>query len=129
MIGLRLIASLALLVLIAGAPLQAQSVSEDEPEVPFRHAFGLEKFQSMCAQCHGQWANGTDKGPPLIHGYYVPSHHSDEAFYRAILQGSPMHHWTFGDMPPVSGATTQDAQNITGFLRWLQQYQGLYQGS
>jgi hypothetical protein len=101
--------------------------AESEPEVPFQYGAGLEKYQSLCAECHGQWAEGTDKGPTLIHPYYVPSHHSDQSFYRAILQGAPMHHWDFGDMPPVEGASEQDAINVIAFVRWLQQYRGLYQ--
>lgn len=76
--------------------------------------------------CHGQWAEGTDKGPPLIHGYYKPSHHGEAAFYRVILNGSPAHHWAFGDMPPVDCATEDDARKVTEFVRWLQQYKGLY---
>jgi len=99
--------------------------SEAEPNVPFRHALGLEN-QAMCAECHGQWAEGTDQGPTLIHGYYVSSHHSDQAFYRAILMGSPIHHWDFGDIPPVPRATAPDAENTTNFVRWLQQYKSLY---
>jgi len=100
--------------------------AESEPEVPFEYGVGLENYQSKCADCHGQWAEGTDQGPTLIHPYYVPSHHSDQSFYRAILQGARMHHWEFGDMAPVEGASEQDAVNVTAFVRWLQQYRGLY---
>ena len=95
--------------------------------MPFRHALGMDKFKTQCAECHGQWAEGTDQGPPLRHPYYLPGHHSDAAFYRAILKGSAQHHWDFGNMPPVEGATPKDAQQITEFVRWLQEHLGMLQ--
>jgi hypothetical protein len=104
---------LALIVTICTMTLSLSTTwAESELEVPFQYGAGLEKYQSLCAECHGQWAAGTDKGPTLIHPYYVPSHHSDRSFFRAILQGAPMHHWEFGDMPPVEGASEQDAINV-----------------
>lgn len=71
--------------------------SDETPEAPVQYAQGKEKFQFFCAECHGQWAEGTEQGPPLLHVYYVEGHHTNQAFYRAILQGSPQHHWDFGD--------------------------------
>jgi len=95
-------------------------------QVPFKYGLGQQKYAAMCAECHGEWLRGTDKGPPLLHGYYKPGHHGDRAFYGAILKGSQQHHWDFGDMPPVKGATQEDAQQIIPFVRWLQQAEGLY---
>jgi hypothetical protein len=86
----------------------------------------MKKYQSMCASCHGKWGNGTDNGPPLMHPYYVPSHHGDSAFYRAALKGIFAHHWKFGDMPPVPGITKEDMNRIIPFIRWMQQDKGLY---
>lgn len=106
--------------------LQAPAATEENPPVPFTFGAGYDKYQKMCAECHGEWADGTDQGPPLIHAYYVPSHHSDESFHRAILHGAKAHHWKFGDMAPVEGATMNDAVNITKYVRWLQQYRELY---
>ena len=114
------------LVLPVWLMIQAQAVAEEVPPVPFAYGLGLEKYQKMCAECHGKWADGTDKGPTLIHPYYVPSHHSDDAFHSAILHGTKMHHWKFGDMAPVPGATMDDAINITKYVRWLQKYRKLY---
>ena len=98
----------------------AQQVEESNPSVPFALAVGLELFQDNCASCHGEWGKGTDTGPPLMHGYYVRSHHGDVAFYRAIEFGSPQHHWAFGDMPPVEGLNRESAEQIVSFVRWLQ---------
>jgi mono/diheme cytochrome c family protein len=119
---------LAIVTLLVPLPwvINDTALAEEKPPVPFAYGAGLDRYQKLCAECHGEWADGTDKGPPLIHGYYVPSHHSDESFRRAILQGSKMHHWKFGDMAPVPGATMTDATNITKFIRWLQQYRKLY---
>ncbi|MDH3713841.1 MAG: cytochrome c [Gammaproteobacteria bacterium] len=95
-------------------------------QVPFKYGLGQQKYTAMCAECHGKWLRGTDQGPPLLHGYYKPSHHGDRSFYRAILQGTQQHHWNFGDMAPVPGATQADAQQIIPFVRWVQQAEGLY---
>ena len=110
----------AVLVAVALAAPPALAVTDAPREVPVEHVSGMEGFQSKCAECHGEWAEGTNQGPPLLHPYYLAGHHADPAFYRAILQGSPQHHWVFGDMPPVEGATTEDAKQITDFVRWLQ---------
>ena len=116
----------AAVLLVWGSLVARPASAEQKPPVPFTVGAGYDKYQEMCAQCHGEWADGTDQGPPLIHTYYVPSHHSDESFYRAILQGAKAHHWRFGDMAPMEGATMNDAVNITRFVRWLQQYRKLY---
>lgn len=38
---------------------------------------GRDLFDANCAACHGENATGSDKGPPLIHRIYEPSHHGD----------------------------------------------------
>lgn len=96
------------------------------PKVPFQFGRGMQKFQEKCSVCHGQWAEGTaDKGPPLVHPYYKPSHHNDDAFYRAALSGVNAHHWHFGNMPPVEGITEQDIGQIVQFIRWWQTENGI----
>lgn len=115
---------LALLGMLVAAP--ASTYAETPPAVPFQYGLGMQKFQSLCSQCHGQWAEGSDKGPTLLHKYYRPAHHSDDAFYNAALNGVKAHHWGFGDMPPVEGATADDIRPIIPFIRWLQQQNGIY---
>jgi len=61
-----------------------------------------------------------------MHGFYKPSHHGDPAFYRAALKGVQAHHWRFGNMPPVPGATRKDVDVLLPFIRWLQRENGLY---
>lgn len=118
---------LALAVLLSAPTLHAQNTETAPPDgMPFKYGRGFELFQNNCAECHGGNLKGTDQGPPLLHGYYKPSHHSDVAFFRAIESGSPQHHWNFGDMKPVPGVDKKQAQAIVDFVRWYQQDTGLY---
>jgi cytochrome c len=96
------------------------------PNVPFKYGLGRSKFSEMCSSCHGEWGDGTEQGPPLMHPFYKPGHHSDSAFYRAVLNGVNAHHWNFGNMPPVAGATSKDVDAILPFIRWLQQEKKIY---
>lgn len=116
--------------LCAFLPLASVAYGENQgqpPEgMPFKYGQGYEKYQNSCAQCHGTDLDGTDEGPSLLHGYYKPSHHSDFAFFRAIEQGTPQHHWNFGDMKPVEGVDKQEAGAIVKFVRWFQRGSGLY---
>ena len=116
----------AIALMFLGVLFAAESGAAEEPKVPFKYSLGLQKYQNMCSSCHGKWLEGTKQGPPLLHPFYKPSHHADITFYRAALQGVKAHHWKFGDMPPVSGATRKDLDLIVPFVRWLQQEKGLY---
>ena len=86
---------------------------------------GAEVYAAKCRECHGPGARGTDKGPPLVHGYYVPSHHADLAFYRAVKQGVPQHHWEFGDMPAQPDVAPERVGDIIAYVRGLQLRAGL----
>lgn len=100
----------------------------DKPEfnVPFNLGLGKSLFEENCSSCHGTWGDGSDKGPPLMHKLYVPSHHGDQAFYRAAMKGAKAHHWPFGDMSPVEGISKRAMDNIVPYVRWLQQQNGIY---
>ncbi len=111
----------ATMVTVAGA-----ATTDNGIRVPFKQAVGMNLFKKSCMQCHGEWARGTEQGPPLIHDFYKPSHHGDGAFYNAALNGVRAHHWRFGDMPPVEGIKERDVGKIIAFVRWLQQANGLY---
>lgn len=96
------------------------------PKVPFSYGRGLMTFREKCSACHGKWAEGVaDTGPPLVHPFYEPNHHGDDAFYRAAQFGVKQHHWHFGDMPPVADVTHQQVANILQFIRWWQQENGI----
>lgn len=81
---------------------------------------GAALFAMDCAACHGPNATGSDRGPPLVHKIYEPSHHNDGAFYRAVHQGVRRHHWSFGDMPPVPGVSDAEVGKIIAYVRDLQ---------
>lgn len=87
---------------------------------------GQRAFEAKCASCHGVNAAGQDSvAPPLIHIIYEPSHHNDEAFYRAVAMGVRGHHWPFGDMPPVEGVTRAEVTMIVTYIRELQRANGI----
>ena len=86
---------------------------------------GQAPFGQYCAACHGATAGGTDTGPPLVHPYYVASHHGDMAFVMAARQGARAHHWDFGDMQPVPDVTDEELEALILYVRELQQANGL----
>lgn len=103
-----------------------QTYSASDLVIPFRYAKGLVLFERNCSSCHGVSMMGTDKGPPLMHSFYKPSHHGDSSFYRAGLKGVKAHHWNFGDMPPVPGMSESKMKNIVPYIRFYQQAKKLY---
>jgi len=88
-------------------------------------AKGAALFAERCAICHGPSGTGTDKGPPLVHKIYEPSHHDDASFRRAVQQGVQAHHWNFGDMAPVPGVSAAETGQIIGYVRDLQRKAGI----
>ena len=103
----------------------AESVSVYLPELSPEALTGGQVFVKNCSQCHGLVAGGTDKGPPLIHKIYEPSHHGDFSFFRAVKQGTRQHHWPYGDMPPQLGVTDNDIAAVVTFIREVQRANGI----
>ena len=103
-----------------------QTITSSLPPTPTEFTMGEAKFNSFCAGCHGAQAGGTDKGPPLVHKIYEPSHHGDFAFQRAAAQGVRAHHWEFGNMPKIDGVTSADVSEIIKYVRWLQRKAKIY---
>ena len=98
----------------------------EEVEVPFHLGMGQLLYDKYCSSCHGLQLAGSDKGPPLLHPFYKPSHHGDQAFYRAALQGAQQHHWEFGNMPPVEGMTAKKMDSLMPYVRYYQQQKKIY---
>jgi mono/diheme cytochrome c family protein len=90
-------------------------------------AAGAELFAASCAVCHGTDLLGTTTGPPLLHPYYAPNHHADEAFQRAVAFGVVPHHWNFGDMAPLPHLTREEVAKVIAFVRTEQEAAGIYQ--
>lgn len=86
---------------------------------------GRQVFEASCMSCHGEGARGTATGPPLVDRIYEPSHHGDAAFVLAVRNGSPAHHWNFGDMPPVPGVDDRQIADVTAYVRKLQVAAGI----
>ena len=86
---------------------------------------GAALFADNCARCHGEMADGTSMGPPLVHRLYEPGHHPDFSFQNAVKNGVISHHWEFGDMPPVAGLSEDDVTQIIAHIRGLQREGGI----
>lgn len=111
-----------------GADAAAPARPADQIKVPKLSAsarMGEVAFNENCAACHGENAAGTDKGPPLIHKIYEPSHHADYAFQMAAQRGVTAHHWRFGNMPPVPGVTPKQVDWIIAYVREVQRANGI----
>ena len=104
----------------------AQLRAVEKIEIPFHLGQGQLLYEKYCSSCHGVDLTGSDKGPPLLHPFYKPSHHGDKAFYRAALQGTRQHHWEFGDMAPVEGITQKKMDKLVPYVRYYQQQKKLY---
>ncbi len=94
-------------------------------ELTQRGAIGQTLFNTNCAGCHGNDAQGGNTGPPLIHDLYNPGHHDGSSFLRAIKKGVGQHHWPYGNMPPQPQVGFSEAQAIVTFIRELQSQNGI----
>lgn len=117
----------ALLGLSLAAAAQAQTMQIPKPSSGLmpNPALGKKLYAANCASCHGADLTGSDKGPPMLHKVYEPSHHSDVAFQLAVKNGVRAHHWKFGDMAPVPAMTPDDVAHITAFIRAEQRKVGI----
>jgi len=93
---------------------------------PIPSGQGATALRKVLQQLYGLQLTGSDKGPPLLHPFYKPSHHGDQSFYRAALQGVQQHHWEFGNMPPVEGMTAKKMDSLVPYVRYNQQQKKLY---
>jgi mono/diheme cytochrome c family protein/predicted nucleic acid-binding Zn ribbon protein len=109
----------------AGADAPETGSELSTPAQPAAADGGAAVFGRKCAVCHGREAKGSDKGPPLVHKIYEPSHHADVAFYLAVRQGVRAHHWPFGDMPAVDGVNEEQIAGIVAYVRGLQKAAGI----
>ncbi len=95
-----------------------------EPPSPGGPGQGARLYQSNCASCHGDDLSGTDKGPSHLSIVYEPSHHGDDSFRSAVVNGAPQHHWNFGDMAPVPDLDDDEIDDIIAYIRSEQERQG-----
>ena len=108
---------LTVLVLMT-LPILALACGSPQPD-------GGQLFADNCSRCHGEKADGTDIGPPLVHRLYEPGHHPDFSFQNAVKNGVISHHWDFGDMAPVPGLSEDEVAQIIAYVRGLQREGGI----
>lgn len=121
------IAGLLCALIVAPACSQSESTPKvSSAVVPADLQTGEAKFKANCIACHGAGGAGTSQGPPLVHKIYEPNHHGDAAFQRAAANGVKAHHWEFGNMPKIDGATPEDVEQIIKYVRWLQKQAGIF---
>ena len=114
--------------LMHGADAAAPARPADQiivPQLSSAAQMGQVAYDANCAGCHGEKAAGSDKGPPLMHKIYEPSHHADFAFQLAVKNGVRAHHWRFGDMKSVPGVTEKQVEWIAKYVREIQRANGI----
>lgn len=117
------VVSVLIAIAVASEPDAGSTTGTRDPEAI---AAGSALFAANCAVCHGSDLLGTPTGPPLLHRYYAPNHHADEAFQRAVALGVPAHHWGFGDMKPLPHLTRDEVASIIAFVRTEQEAAGIF---
>jgi len=85
---------------------------------------GVVAFAGECARCHGRLAEGTERGPNLIHPDYGPRIRSDAEFRRAVREGLPARRG-YGAMPPFPGVSKRRLERMITFVRELQRANGI----
>ncbi len=98
--------------------------SGDESATASTTLDGAALYQKNCASCHGADLRGTDRGPSQLSQVYEPGHHTDDSYRAAVIQGAVAHHWTFGDMAPVTGLKDAEIDAIISFIREQQREHG-----
>ena len=110
----------------AGNAETGESVAVSLPALEGASLRGQRAFGAYCARCHGPNAGGlAGKGPPLVHPYYRPGHHADQAIVMAARRGVTAHHWQFGNMPVIEGLTDAELRDIIAFIRAVQRNNGI----
>ncbi|HTN99366.1 MAG TPA: cytochrome c [Microthrixaceae bacterium] len=115
---------LLLPVVLAGFLALAGCSGEDSGSTAEPTLDGATLYAQNCASCHGADLRGTDKGPSHLSQVYEPGHHPDDSFRAAIEQGVTAHHWGFGDMEPVAGLDSAEADAIIAYIRERQRAEG-----
>jgi len=96
------------------------------PELSASARLGRDVFAKACAECHGiDGAGGTRTGPPLVHPMYRQNLYPDHLFKKVVRDGKREKNWRFGPMEPVKGLTAQQIDDVTAFVREVQNASGV----
>jgi mono/diheme cytochrome c family protein len=127
---LAIVGTAAVVVAVAAYSfIVGDSANGDEVMIPALSGAGARgqvAYGRVCASCHGDKIDGTEKGPPLMHPFYNPGHHGDAAFVAAARRGAKAHHWQFGDMEPIDGVSDTELTEVIRFVREVQKANGLF---
>ncbi len=125
LIGLALLSSpVAVFVAFGTSGLDAFDEGGGSPASSLSVEQGLVAFAGECARCHGRLAEGTERGPNLIHADYGPRVRTDAQFRRAVREGMPARRG-YGAMPPIEGVSERRLERMIAFLRELQRVNGI----
>lgn len=115
-------------VLVLGKTAGHLMIADAGPTVPRLSAeaeAGREAFALQCAACHGPSAEGTGRGPSLLHPDYAPDRRSDAHFRAAVRRGVPAWRWGHGDMPAIAGVSEPDLAGMIRYIREMQAANGI----
>lgn len=112
------------LVIVGAAVAVSCGGGETQTASPTGDDSGAALYAENCASCHGADLRGTDDGPSHLSIVYEPDHHGDDSFRAAILDGTRQHHWTFGDMEPITGLSGAEIDEIIAYVRSEQERLG-----
>jgi mono/diheme cytochrome c family protein len=120
------ILAVATAVLVAGCGDDTQDGggATDERQVPIADHPGADAYATHCASCHGADLRGTGEGPSHLSWVYEPNHHPDWSFELAIRDGARAHHWSFGDMPPITEIDDEEILQVIDYVRAVQDQEG-----
>ena len=77
-----------------------------------------------CAGCHGRQAQGTDRGPNLIHPDFGRAKRSDAQFRQSVREGVEARQG-YGAMPAAPNISERSLNRMIVLLRELQRANGI----
>lgn len=87
--------------------------------------YGRLTFAEECAGCHGRQAEGSSRGPALIHPAYAGNRLSDADFARAVRSGVKARNPEFDDMPAFPDLPDRRLRRLLTFVREMQLAKGI----
>ena len=118
--------------MVATAPMlmdQPLATGEPSEEILQRHETmrfsqiaisGQRIFRAKCADCHGEDASGTRRGPDLVSPAGSSGRSNDKRmFHHAVTQGVPQQNWAMGDMPAFPRLSFNQIERIERYVREL----------
>ena len=81
---------------------------------------GQRIFRAECADCHGEDASGTHRGPDLLSSADSPGRRNEKRmFHHAVANGLPQQNWAMGDMPAFPRLSFNQIERLERYVREL----------